>query len=383
MPAPSRRTQRPPTTPPYGPRDSVGPAPPEAPFGALLLKVKGQTDERLAAVLSHEQARTRALGDEVRLSLQAASELTSRGGKRLRAALVRAGFEAAYTPGSAFSKTSARAPSARIVLEVGVAVELLQAYFLIHDDWMDQDDVRRGGPSVHAALAKHFDSVHKGACGAVLAGDYLVALAAGHFAKHAAPHPNFAALMSCFIEMQLAAVTGQLLDVISLTRDAETVYRLKTSSYTVNGPLRLGALLGGASKSQLTRLEAFAEPVGFAFQLRDDMLSVFGDPEATGKPFGSDILAGKWTWMAQYAFAHANRADQKALRRAFGNEGALPNELREAVEALESSGARAAAETLIEDQTDKARTVLRRLKITDRGKELLGSAIDIFVSRGS
>jgi geranylgeranyl diphosphate synthase type I len=194
-------------------------------------------------------------------------------------------------------------------------------------------------------------------------------------------HPNFRQLMDSFINMQLAAVSGQLLDVVGLTRDAAQVYRLKTGSYTVNGPLKLGALLGGAQRPLLGRLEAFAEPVGLAFQLRDDQLGAFGDPGATGKPFGSDIREGKWTWIAQYAYAHASRAQLKVLDRAFGNPEALLDELQAAVQTLEATGARSAAEQLIEQQTQKARSILRRLAITPYGKDLLSSAVDIFVSR--
>jgi geranylgeranyl diphosphate synthase type I len=383
MPALSRRSAKPKAAKTQArPRPSsanlvaIGPE-----FGTLLQQVKTQTDKRLSAVLERERAHNGALGEEVRLSLEAAAELTSRGGKRLRAALVLAGFEAAYDPGSQFAQAAPRAKTKRLVTEVGVAVELLQAYFLIHDDWMDQDDTRRNGPSVHAALSRSFDSVHKGACGAVLVGDYLVALAAGHFAKHAVDHPNFPQLMESFIGMQLAAVSGQLLDVIGLTRDAAQVYRLKTGSYTVNGPLKLGALLGGAQRALLGRLEAFADPVGLAFQLRDDQLGAFGNPEATGKPFGSDVREGKWTWIAQYAFANASPAQLKVLKRAFGNPQALPNELRAAVQALEATGARAAAEQLIQQQTQKARSILSRLAITEYGKHLLTSAIDTFVTR--
>jgi geranylgeranyl diphosphate synthase, type I len=370
---PSTSTKRPPK--------SKEPANATRSFEQLLGQVKQQTDARLKKVLLAELGQRRELGVEVRSALEAAESLISRGGKRLRAALVFAGYEAALPTRNGASPGVAAAKRSR--LDVAVAVELLQAYFLIHDDWMDRDDVRRGGPAVHAALTGQFGSEHLGACGAVLAGDYLVALATGHLAKHTAKHVAHAQLIQCFIEMQLAAVSGQLLDVVGLTRKAERIYDLKTGSYTVSGPLKLGAILAGASPQLLRKLDEFAAPVGFAFQLRDDLLGAFGDPQTTGKPFGSDVKAGKWTWIAEYAHAHASPGKRKLLQRAFGNPEANEEALAAAVAVLESCGARAAAEALIGEQADLARKRLRRLPISEPGRNFLSSAIDAFVSRTS
>lgn len=356
------------------------PAQPEsgAPFERLLGRVRPEVDERLASALRSEIAGNGKLGSEVRLALEAAAALTSRGGKRLRAALVVAGFEAVSR-----SRGTRREAEAALALELGVAVELLQSYFLIHDDWMDADDVRRGGPAVHAALRGSFGSVHKADSGAVLAGDYLVALATGHLTRHAADHATFGGLMAEFVDMQLAAVTGQLLDVVGLTRDAEQVYRLKTGSYTVRGPLRLGAVLGGAKPEQLAQFDAYAQPIGFAFQLRDDLLGAFGDPKLTGKPFGSDVRAGKWTWIAQHAFEHAKGKDLERLKLGFANNDASERDLAAAVQVLESSGSRAAAEQLIDQLVKRARRALSKLDVSAESTALLASAIDLFATRAS
>jgi geranylgeranyl diphosphate synthase type I len=345
------------------------------PFLKTLEQTKRSADTRLGKLLVQEIKQAGRLGPEVLHTLEACSALTSRGGKRLRAGLVVAGYNACVN--------KPNTQNARIALELAVAVELLQAYFLIQDDWMDQDDTRRGGPAVHAALRGPFGTEHKGACGAMLGGDYLATLANAHAVKHAASHSNFAAIFTCFAQMQLAAIQGQLLDVIALKPAPELIYALKTGSYTVSGPLQLGALVAGASPALVKKLDAFAEPVGLAFQLRDDLLGLFASAEVTGKPYGSDIRAGKWTWTAEYAHAHANAAQLRTLKRAFGNAKATEKEVIAAAEAVEQSGARSATEAQITEKVKLAQKRLSRCELPSKGQALLEAAIVAFTKRAS
>lgn len=344
------------------------------PFIALLREVKPDVDRRLDAVLEASLATHGSMGTEVVSTLAEAKALSSRGGKRLRAGLVVAGHRA-FEQGRPARREHA--------LECGVAVELLQSYFLIHDDWMDRDDTRRGGPSVHAALRKQFGSEHKGAAAAILAGDYLVALASRHLTTTLKKHACLADAARCFADMQLAAVVGQQLDVIGLTRNAELVYELKTSSYTVTGPLQLGALLAGAKPATLRQLERFARPLGVAFQLRDDLLGAFGAPEQTGKPQGSDIAAGKWTWVVEYALAHGGPKQKRALKAALGNAQPSARALADATAALVDSGARSACEARIAELVEESERALERLALTELGYNLLGGAVTALSQRHS
>jgi geranylgeranyl diphosphate synthase type I len=343
------------------------------PFVALLAEVKADVDTRLDALLVRHLEERAKFGLEVKQTLDAARSLSSRG-KRLRAALVVVG-----------QKAFERGRPARweIALECGVAVEVLQSYLLIHDDWMDQDDTRRGGPAVHAALRRRFRSEHKGAAAAVLAGDYLAALATQHLARVTRRHKMLPQLVECFCEMQLAAITGQQLDIIGKTHDAERVYKLKTSSYTVTGPLQLGALLAGATGATLTRLAAFADPLGVAFQLRDDLLGAFGEPRVTGKPRGSDLVQGKWTWIVEHALRSGRPQHRRALRAVLGNSSASPEQLAAATAALVDSGARAACEERIAILRGHSERALQRLGLTPRGSELLTGAVSALTDRRS
>ncbi|MET0412836.1 MAG: polyprenyl synthetase family protein, partial [Polyangiaceae bacterium] len=135
-------------------------------FGELMAALRPAVDAELAAVWASQLRHYRRHGRPVLQTLEAARDLCLRGGKRLRAGLVATGYSAKRGSGDW-----------RATVAVSVAVELLHAYFLIHDDWMDQDDLRRGGPTVHIKLGREFHSTHLGDCAAVLAGDYTLALA--------------------------------------------------------------------------------------------------------------------------------------------------------------------------------------------------------------
>lgn len=342
------------------------------PFVALLEEVRGDVDRRLERFLDGRLAEVGRHGPEVVAMVSAIRDLVLRGGKRLRPALLATGYRA----------TSATLPL-EPALGAGVAVELLQAYFLIHDDWMDQDDVRRGGPAVHALLAKRFRSRRLGHASGILAGDYAAALATLALATVDAPPSAAQQVFAAFARMQLDAVTGQQLDLIGQTRDIEAAYTLKTSSYTVRGPLCLGALLAGATPRKLAVLERYALPIGVAFQLRDDLLSAFGDPEETGKPFGSDLKSGKRTVLLTTALERTRGRAHRMLASVVGNPRATEAELRRAVSELERSGARSAVEERIDALRDQAVAALHGARLSRDGHALLEGAARAMTERTS
>jgi geranylgeranyl diphosphate synthase type I len=345
---------------------------PKNPFLALVPAVKADVDARLHGYLDARIDEARLHGDEVVQMVQAISDLCLRGGKRLRPALVAVGYRAV----SADAELD-------VALDAGVAVELLQAYFLIHDDWMDRDSIRRGGPTVHELLTKRFASQRVGHASAVLAGDYAVALASDSLARLDLPDGRAAAIFGCFAQMQMDAVAGQQIDLVARARDVEAAYALKTGSYTVKGPLRLGALLAGGSPRLLSALDRFALPAGIAFQLRDDLLSAFGDPRDTGKPFGNDLKTAKRTVLLVTAESRATRRDRRVLERAVGNAKATTSELRDAIEVLERSGARQEVERRIDELVDGALAALRSGRITAEGRALLEGAAQALTARFS
>jgi geranylgeranyl diphosphate synthase, type I len=357
-------------------------------FAALLDRVRPEVERALELAWESALTQHSSLGLAVTEPLEAARQLCLRGGKRLRAALVAVGYRIAGG-GLDFSPC----------LGVCCAVELMHAYFLIHDDWMDQDELRRGGPAVHAALARQFASPHLGAAGAVLAGDYTLALATRELARAAVAPEHRARLLERFAAMQLDAVVGQQLDVLGNCPGAgpgahpgeqlgqargsghlDDVYRLKTGSYTVLGPLQLGVALGDAPAGLAPALEAFALPLGIAFQLRDDLLGAYGDPARTGKPRGSDLIAGKRTLLLSAALANSQAG--QALGVVVGNPRATADAVELALAAIDACGARASVEARIEELTQTARAALDQRPFDAAARRLLEGVVSALVDRG-
>jgi len=331
-------------------------------FVSLLRSVQPDVEKRLATFLDARVSSTRALGPEVQALVGEVRRLALLGGKRLRPALVVAGLRAV----SATASTD-------VALDAGVALELLHTYFLIHDDWMDGDRLRRGGPSVHVALAERFGSEHKGNASAILAGDYAVALATDALARLDTDPRRLRGAMAAFAEMQLGAVAGQQLDMVGQGRDVELGYALKTGSYTVEGPLKLGALLAGAKPATLEALSRYARPAGVAFQLRDDLLSLFGDPAQTGKPLASDLMSGKRTLLLRLALRRGKPPELAVIRKVLENPRAKVPALRSALRAIEATGAPELVEKRISDLSEQALGQLSRA-VSPRGRDLLSGA---------
>ncbi|MFC3241157.1 polyprenyl synthetase family protein [Gordonia humi] len=267
---------------------------------------------------------------------QALRAFVMTGGKRIRPLFVYAGRQCAGD-----KITMSKTPDAeREALRVCAAIELIQACALVHDDILDRSDTRRGRPTVHRRFeALHRDrgwdgdARHFGDSAAILVGDLALAWADDLFhgalptAVGAQPGPDrpvpFAAT-AVWSQMRTEVLAGQFLDVTneasgdeSVTA-AEQVMTYKTAAYTVARPLELGATLGGADESLRAELHGIGIDLGIAFQLRDDLLGVFGDPAETGKPSGDDLVAGKRTALLAAGLAQADETGARTLRSGIG-----------------------------------------------------------------
>jgi geranylgeranyl diphosphate synthase, type I len=342
-------------------------------FRELALRVRADVEAALAATFDEAKTRAQAAGPRAHDVVAALAELATRGGKRLRAVLVAAGYEACDGEGGAATVTLA-----------GVAIEVLQAYLLVHDDWMDQDDVRRGGPSVHASLRVVLADTRLGDVAAILAGDYGVGLAQSTLLRVPLPAERVLEAAKVFARIQEDVVTGQVLDVLEVghaSGSVEVKHDLKTGSYTVRGPLALGAALAGAPVAARKTLDGFAAPLGIAFQLRDDLLGTFGDAKATGKPIGSDLREGKRTALVEEA--EKDRDASRLLARVLGVADAPDDEVAALVARLEACGARARVETRIAGLLTEARAVLAASTFSAHARAVLEGAASALASRES
>jgi geranylgeranyl diphosphate synthase type I len=162
-------------------------------------------------------------------------------------------------------------------------------------------------------------------------------------------------------------------------REIEAMHALKTASYSTRGPVVMGARLAGAPEAQVATLAAFADPLGVAFQLRDDLLGTFGDPAETGKPAGNDLREGKHTAVVVEALLDPGTAE--AVGRVLGRRDASDGDVRAAVEILESRGVRARVEGRIAELANASRAALERASLAPEGRVLLERAIGALTER--
>ncbi|UPW07417.1 polyprenyl synthetase family protein [Gordonia terrae] len=322
------------------------------PTPTSLDAVPGAVEAELRAFFADAVPATAAIAPVVGEAAELIRDFVLRGGKRIRPVFAFAGWRCG-TSSSDRTVAGHDAPGPRDALRVCAALELVQACALIHDDIIDRSDTRRGFPTVH----REFESRHEsakwagdpgahGVAAAILAGDFALAwaddLVHGHRpgvstsstgskvgstgSKVGATgrdgstiedggRPLPAAVGATWAAMRTEVLGGQFLDIVNeaggddSTEAAYRVMEFKTAAYTVARPLELGARLAGASDDLVSGLRSIGHDLGVAFQLRDDLLGVFGDPERTGKPSGDDLVSGKRTALLAIALQRADAAD--------------------------------------------------------------------------
>jgi geranylgeranyl diphosphate synthase, type I len=327
----------------------------------------------LDAFLDSQAERLAPLGSDGARLLAEARAVVS-GGKRFRAAFCYWGFHAVAEPSDVDDESLVRACA---------SLELLHASALVHDDFMDASDTRRGRPATHRRFASEHrgdrwrgDPEQYGASAAILLGDLLLSWSDELLRRCGLSLERVVAALDVFDRCRSEVITGQFLDVSVQARGkadvnaAMTVLRYKSAKYSIERPLHIGATLAGANVVQLRELSAFGLPLGEAFQLRDDLLGVFGDPDTTGKPAGDDLVEGKRTVLVALALDAAPAGDAARLDAALGSPLA-PDEVAELRGIIDDSGAHHQVEQVIADLADRAATALRRADLDPRARDVL------------
>lgn len=302
----------------------------------------------------------------------------ARGGKLIRGGLVFLGQELAG--GETGPET----------LTVGAAMELLQSGFLIHDDIMDRDRLRRGMPAVfwqyrEAANARGLaDAYHYGESMGICAGDCAFFLAFRLLSSARLP-PGLAAY--CCREVYAVGL-AQMQDVdygafpdIPGDTEITTLYTWKTGRYSFSLPLAAGAMLAGAGQDLVGALERLGESLGIAFQMRDDELGLFGSESSLGKPIGSDLREGKKTLLIALAYSRTDPASRARLSAILGHREASDAEIAELRELVEQSGVRAELAARMEALTAAAARIIERLEVPAGAQERLFELLDFIRAR--
>ena len=230
-------------------------------------------------------------------------------------------------------------------------------------------------------LSRHFGSRQLGEASAILAGDYAAALALEVLASSKAPPDRVARSLTMFAEIQQNTIFGQQIDLGGRSDDVEWMHDLKTGSYTVRGPILLGATLAGASSAQKRALAKFAQPLGVAFQLRDDLLGTFGDSGETGKPVGSDVRAGKRTSLVAEALRLAKPKDRRTIEATLGQSDAPLAAVTQVARLYEQCGARAAVERRLEELAQQAHDALAKARVGEKPRSWLEGATRALTAR--
>ncbi|MEV4723419.1 polyprenyl synthetase family protein [Micromonospora humida] len=271
------------------------------------------------------------------------------------------------------------------VLPALAALELLHTFALVHDDVMDASDTRRGLPTAHRAAAErhvtagHTGDPHRfGESVAVLIGDLCLVWADRLLAHAALPPSRLMEVRRCYDQMRVETIAGQYLDVLGENDAANwsvdralRVARYKTASYTVQRPLLFGACLAGtdADAPLIAAYTRYGLAVGEAFQLRDDLLGVYGDPATTGKPAGDDLRTGKPTTLLMLARQLATGGQRRALERA-GSPTSV-RELARLADLVADTGAVARVERMISDRVADALAALETASIDETARTAL------------
>lgn len=343
--------------------------------------------QRLDIFVSAQRRTARELGPEAALFVDAAAA-TLQGGKRLRGRFCIAGWRAVE------EASGAAATPAADVVTAAASLEIFHAAALVHDDVIDNSDTRRGRPAAHRALeASHLaagwagDATAFGRSAAILLGDLLVAWSDDLFEEGLADAPlaRAAAARAEYATMRREVTIGQFLDIAEESayrtapdeEHAERALRvasLKSARYSIQQPLAIGAALAGADREQSAALSDFGHPLGMAFQLRDDVLGVFGDERETGKPSGDDLREGKRTVLIAYARESLAPPARRIVDELVGDPHLSTDQIASLQRTIVESGALDRVEGLI---ADYAREAQRSLSGARLGHVAVGELRDL------
>lgn len=310
---------------------------------------------------------------------------TARKGKRIRGSLVKLGYELA---GGTDEKE---------ILDTSLFLEIFHAGILVHDDFMDQDDLRRGLPSLHKqfeeagkALDVNMSPLHYGESNAVNIGDVAFFISWQKLLNSDFPKENILKASGIYADYAIRLVYGQILDVTNVSlkslskRDILKVLKYKTAEYTGVLPLLVGAALGGLKdKKKLSALKEYGLSFGWAFQIQDDILGMYGKEEKLGKSVGSDLKEGKNTLLMLHLSKHGTLEQREFLREVLGNRGIGEKEVEKMQRVLKEAGSYQYVIDIGWEHVEKGKKIIPQITRNKKQQEILESLIVYMMERVS
>ncbi len=312
------------------------------------------------------------------------SDITMRGGKRIRAALL-------Y-----YSYLAHGGTNKKQALRVSMSMELAQTFLLIHDDIIDNDSLRRGGLTIHKSYELLGEERYHGKTNtrsfgssvALLAGDLTSSLSNEVIAESRFAANFISQALLELNQMYTKEYYGQFLDVLSELRedvgpkDVILTHQLKTVPYTFDSPIKIGAILAGASSKNLHKLSDYASPLGVAFQIQDDILGMFGSEEKVGKPVTSDLREGKRTLLILNALEKANKEQKLTIEMNLGNRRVNVKGLKDVRKVIKDTGAFDRSRKLAKKYVnDSLKSLSKNKNLRGEGKDFLLGIAEHVVNR--
>jgi geranylgeranyl diphosphate synthase type I len=349
---------------------------------ADLKEIRNSINQELLNFVAAENKYLNEIGSELAPVATAMERFLLDSGKRLRPLFAYLGFLG-----------TGNKPTIEI-LRACASLELVHVCALMHDDVMDASDTRRGAPSIHRA----FEAMHKGAkligsseqfgiSSAILLGDLALVWSAKMLHQSGIDGATLIRALPMYDEMRVELMAGQYLDVYEQALASESVERslkvarYKSGKYTIERPLHFGAALGSGSQNLFKAYSNYGLPLGEAFQLRDDILGIFGDPQETGKPAGDDLREGKRTVLLAKVMELADAGQKAEISSTLGNQNLEIAQVDKVREIFIATGALSQVEELISTLTSSAQSALEHGEINPMAKSALTQLLTIVTQR--
>lgn len=328
----------------------------------LLSKFKKKFDRELTRFLTRKINQAKKIDPKVAFLVKQIKDMASAGGKRLRPAFCYFGYRAC---GGEDKKE---------ILKLSLAIELTHAALLIHDDIIDDSDLRRGKPTIYKA---------SGLPVALLVGDIASSLADEIFNAASFPSDRLKEARKYFDLLAFEVVGGEYLDVLGGKTEEEIlkILEYKTARYSVVRPLQIGAALAGAPAEVFTVFEKYGIPAGIAFQIKDDILGMFDKEEVIGKPADSDLKEGKKTLLVVKALEASKGKEKKKFLELLGNPNCTLKDLEWVRGIIKKTGSLEYAEKLAKGVIEKAKAVVKDGPLQAEEKDFLIGMADYIIER--
>ncbi|AAT43433.1 polyprenyl synthetase family protein [Picrophilus oshimae] len=313
--------------------------------------------------------------ENIRYVIKELMEFTMNGGKRLRPIMMITGY-------SLFNDIDDN------IIKASISIELAQSYLLIHDDIMDQSDMRRGRPSFHRSVETRLNDPRNSMNIAIVAGDLIDSFSHEALLTSGFDIKNLISADYEFSKVIEDTGKGQLIDIFSSLDDEFSESRLmklhymKTARYTIEGPLVMGAMLAG-NKKDIDYLRIYGKNIGIAFQIKDDILGLFGDEKQTGKSIKSDVNEGKKTLLMIKAYERSNNMIRDYIKTCLSSGDISDIDFKKLKDIVVSTGSYDYSLKIMEDLISKGKSALKMVSGNEESKAMLEYLSDYILNRSN